>query len=158
MYWTQLPIVTFTSLVWLWVLSQPTWQQSLELTLAQQHASALIDIMKTSHNIHTLPNYHETGPPAVTHCLSRDEAIGLYCCIKQDKHMFQDSLSRDRATLIISQLVCHVIRLLLYTVLKSKKWLYYSYRTVCHETGSTFSVLQLVCHGISRKDCHETSK
>ena len=35
--------------------------------------------------------------------------------------MFQDSLSRDRATLIVSQLVCHVIRLLLYIVLKSKK-------------------------------------
>ena len=102
-------------------MSQPTWQQSLELTLAQQHASALIDIMKTSHNIHTLPDYQETGPPAVTHCMSQDEAIGLYCCNKQDKPMFQDSMSRDRATLIVSQLVCHVIRLLLYIVLKSKK-------------------------------------
>ena len=35
--------------------------------------------------------------------------------------------------------------------LEKQKRLYYSYRTVCHETGSTFSVLKLVCHGISRR-------
>ena len=91
-----------------------------------------------------LPDYHETGPPAVTHCLSRDEAIGLYCCIKQDKHMFQDSLSRDRATLIISQLVCHVIRLLLYIVLKSKN----DYITVTGQSVMRLGQLFL-CYNLS---------
>ena len=120
-------------------------------TTALQYTSALIDIMtnKSWHSYVARLSWDRTASSNTLSVTRRGHWFVLLYQTRQ-AHVSGQSVKRQgHFNCITTCLPCDKI-ITLYCLEKQKR-LYYSYRTVCHETGSTFSVLKLVCHGISRR-------